>query len=123
MNAAPGRAATGIEAEARAEAHLVRQGLKPLARNWRARGGELDLVMREQEVLVFVEVRARASTAFGGAAGSVTATKQRRVVLAARQFLAAHPQHAEREARFDVVSIEAGGQLHWLKAAFEEQDA
>ena len=114
------RSLRGQQAEQSAEDHLGRAGLATLARNWRARGGELDLVMREGEVLVFVEVRARSSAAYGGALSSITATKQKRVIHAARQFLMRHPEHAEREARFDVVSFEADGKLAWLKAAFEE---
>ncbi len=114
------RAMRGQQAEHSAEAHLSRAGLQTLARNWRARGGELDLVMRDGEMLVFVEVRARSSAAFGGAAGSITASKQRRVINAAKQFLMKHQEHVEREARFDVVSFEKDGRLSWLKAAFEE---
>ena len=117
------RAARGQSAEDAAQAHLLSKGLVTLARNWRAKGGELDLVMREREVLVFVEVRTRSSAAFGGAAASVTTTKQRRVITAAKQFLARHPEHAERESRFDVVSFEQDGKLQWLQAAFEVENA
>ena len=82
-----------------------------------ARGGEIDLILRERDgTLVFVEVRARAARGFGGALASVSATKQRRLVRAAQHYLmrlAAPPP-----CRFDVVAID-GGELRWLKAAFD----
>jgi putative endonuclease len=112
----------GDDAEDRALAHLQGQGLKLLARNYRTPGrggGEIDLVMRERDgTLVFVEVRKRASRAFGGAAASVSHFKQRRIVFAARHYLMRLPQ--QPPCRFDVVSVEAG-QIEWLKAAFDAQ--
>ena len=109
----------GDAAEDRALAHLIGSGLKLVTRNYRTPhrgGGEIDLVMREGATLVFVEVRKRASRDFGGAAASVSATKQRRIVFAARHFLmriASPPP-----CRFDVVSVEAG-RIEWLRAAFD----
>ena len=117
------RAARGESADAAAEAHLHRAGLSTLARNWRAKGGELDLVMRDGERLVFMEVRARSSAHYGGAAASVTATKQRRLISAAKQFLMRHPEHAECEMRFDVLSFEPQGRMDWLQAAFDVENA
>jgi putative endonuclease len=110
----------GDAAEERALAHLVASGLKLLARNYRTPGrggGEIDLVMRDPAgTLVFVEVRRRASRAFGGAAASVGHVKQRRIVFAARHYLM---RLAEQPAcRFDVVSVEAG-RIEWLRAAFD----
>ena len=109
----------GDAAEDRALAHLLGCGLKLVARNYRTPhrgGGEIDLVMRDGATLVFVEVRKRASRAYGGAAASVSFTKQRRIVFAARHFLmrVAEPP----PCRFDVVSVE-GAQIDWLKAAFD----
>jgi putative endonuclease len=111
---------SGDAAEDRALAHLQAGGLALLARNYRTPGrggGEIDLVMRERSgTLVFVEVRQRATRDFGGAAASVTATKQRRIVFAARHYLmrwASPPP-----CRFDVVIVEAG-QVQWLRAAFD----
>ena len=110
----------GDDAEDRALAHLQGQGLKLLARNYRTPGrggGEIDLVMREPGgTLVFVEVRKRASKAFGGAAASVSHFKQRRIIFAARHYLMRLPQ--QPPCRFDVVSVEAG-KIEWIKAAFD----
>ena len=88
-----------------------------MQRNYRVRGGEIDIIARDpRDVLVFVEVRARASTAFGGAAASVDARKRARILLAARHYLMRLP--AEVACRFDVVAID-GGQLHWIRDAFD----
>jgi putative endonuclease len=111
---------TGDAAEDRALAHLAAAGLKLVARNYRTPGrggGEIDLVMRDNAgTLVFVEVRKRASRAFGGAAASVGHVKQRRIIFAARHFLARLAQ--QPPCRFDVVSVEAGG-IEWLRGAFD----
>ena len=110
----------GDAAEDRALAHLLRQGLRLVARNYRTPGrggGEIDLILRERDgTLVFVEVRKRASGSFGGAAGSIGWQKQRRIVFAARHYLmklAAPPP-----CRFDVISM-AGGSIQWMRAAFD----
>jgi putative endonuclease len=111
---------SGDAAEDCALAYLVASGLTLLARNYRTPGrggGELDLVMRERNgTLVFVEVRHRTSRDFGGAAASVSATKQRRIIFAARHYLMrlANPP----PCRFDVVVVE-GGEVQWLRAAFD----
>lgn len=105
----------GAAAEQRAAEYLAAKGLRLVDRNWRCKGGEIDLVMREGDMLVFVEVRARATEAFGGAAASITAAKQARIQLAAQHYLAQH--RLDLPCRFDAVLIEAGA-LRWLKAAF-----
>ncbi|MEW6679357.1 MAG: YraN family protein [Pseudomonadota bacterium] len=105
----------GQAAERAAEAFLLGRGLRLEARNWRCKGGEIDLVMREGATLVFVEVRAREGMAFGGAAASITAAKQARVVLAARHYLLA--RGGDVPCRFDAVLVQ-GGRLEWLKGAF-----
>jgi putative endonuclease len=105
--------------ESLAAAFLERQGLKILERNYRCRFGEIDIVAIGGEALVFVEVRARRSGDYGGAAGSITATKRRRLVAAARHYLAAHGP--ERACRFDVVLIQGSErQIEWLTDAFGE---
>ena len=109
----------GAEAEDRALAYLKAQGLKLVARNVRAPGGELDLVMLDGSVLALIEVRARSRSAFASAAESVDARKQRRIILAARHYLARHPEHAARAVRFDVVALEADAPPEWLRAAFD----
>ena len=113
----------GDAAEDRALRWLLRRGLTLVQRNYRvargprARGGEIDLVMRDAEgTLVFVEVRARASRAQGGAAASVTAAKRRSLILAARHFLLRLP--APPPCRFDVLAID-GDEIEWLQAAFD----
>jgi putative endonuclease len=118
-----GSAARGVEGEDRALQHLQRQGLKLVQRNYRvargpsARGGEIDLILRDRDgTLVFVEVRSRAGTAQGGAAASVGAAKRRSLVYAAQHYLqrlAVMPP-----CRFDVVAID-GEHIEWLPAAFD----
>ncbi|RYF18805.1 MAG: YraN family protein [Comamonadaceae bacterium] len=110
----------GDAAEDKALAHLRTQGLRLLARNYRTPGrggGEIDLVMRDRDgTLVFVEVRKRASARYGGAAASVSAVKQRRIVFAARCYLMR--MAAPPPCRFDVISME-NGRVQWIPAAFD----
>ncbi|RZT29630.1 putative endonuclease [Cupriavidus agavae] len=109
--------ARGAQAEDRALAYLQRQGLAPVERNYRCKGGEIDLIMRAGDgTLVFVEVRQRRGRGFGGAAQSITPAKQRRVLLAASHYLAALGQVPP--CRVDVVAIEPG-RLDWLANAFD----
>ena len=115
----------GAAVEDAARAHLERAGLSPVAANATYRFGELDLVMRDGAALVFVEVRYRASATFGGGAGSITASKRRRLVQAAQAFLGAHPRWAEAPCRFDVVDATgdpARPVLTWLRDAFRADD-
>lgn len=97
-------------------AHLKRHGLVLVEANFQCKGGEIDLVMRDSDTLVFVEVRQRASRSAGGAAASITPAKIRRLVRAAQFYLLRLPQ--AQPCRFDVVAIE-GEQLDWLRNAFE----
>ncbi len=116
------RRAAGEAGEQLALEHLERRGLRLLARNVHARGGEIDLVMLDGATLVFVEVRSRKARGLVGALESVTARKQQRLLSAARIFLARHPQHAARPCRFDVVGITRDGSqitLEWAPNAFE----
>lgn len=115
--------AVGDGGEQLALAHLLRQGLTLVERNYRvargphAHGGEVDLIVRDRDgTLVFVEVRTRTVAGYGGAAASVGAAKQRRLVFAAHHFigrLASPPP-----CRFDVVAID-GDRIDWLRAAFD----
>ncbi len=100
---------TGARAEDAALAQLRAAGLVLIARNFLARGGELDLVMREGAILVFVEVRFRADASHGDGLDSVGANKQQRLVAAANAFLAQHPHYQRWAQRFDLVSLGAGG--------------
>ena len=102
--------AIGRRGEDAAARHLEIHGLKVLERNYRCRGGEIDLVMLEGNTLVLVEVRLRTSSEFGGAAASVGPRKQRRFILAARHLMMIRPAYRKLQARFDVVALEAGAQ-------------
>jgi putative endonuclease len=109
----------GVPAESLAAAFLEQQGLSIVERNYRCRFGEIDLVARSGPVLVFVEVRARSTEDFGGAAGSITGAKRRKLVAAARHYLAS--QRGERQCRFDVVLVRGRpGRIEWLANAFGE---
>jgi putative endonuclease len=116
--------AAGSAFEQRACAELERAGLKLLARNYTTRYGELDLVMREGDTVVFVEVRHRIRAGFGDAATSVTAAKQAKLVQTAQLWLAANPKHAQRACRFDVVAYDGpvdSAKMAWLRNAFEAE--
>ncbi len=106
--------ARGREAEAQAATYLERHGLRVVERNFRVRGGEIDLICRDSATLVFVEVRQRSRRDFGGAGASITAAKRGRIVLAARHYLA---RRAACDCRFDCVLID-GDKLEWLRDAF-----
>ena len=106
----------GRQAEALAATFLERQGLRILARNWRCRFGEIDLVAKHGAALVFVEVRARSSRSHGGAAESITAAKRRRLVAAANLYLTS--TGLDTPCRFDALLIEAHGRVEWVRDAF-----
>lgn len=117
----PNDTTDGARAEALAAAFLERRGLQVAERNFRVRGGEIDLVCREGRTLVFVEVRLRRRSDFGGAAASITANKRRRLVLAARHYLVRQP---DAVCRFDCVLMEslAEAGIQWMKNAFSADD-
>jgi len=94
----------GAHGERIAAAFLGDAGLRVLDRNWRCRDGELDIVARDGDALVFCEVKTRRGTGFGHPAEAVTAVKQRRLRTLAQRWLAAHDEHAP-ELRFDVVAV------------------
>ena len=100
------RRAQGDAAEERACRHLERSGFTIVERNFRTRGGEIDIVARKGDLLVFVEVRSREVPGFGTPEESVTPAKRRRIVAAARRYLTNVPASSWREARFDVIAIE-----------------
>ena len=109
------RQALGREAEARAEAILLAHGLTLVQRNYRCRGGEIDLVMRDGDALVFVEVRYRRGNSHGGALASVDSHKQRRLIIAARHYLMT--SRWAGPCRFDVVGIGNAGHEQWVRDA------
>jgi putative endonuclease len=109
----------GRDAEQRALTLLQAAGLRLVARNFRTRLGEIDLVMREQETLVFVEVRLRRNTRHGGAVPSVTPAKCRRLYAAAALFLARNRHLAALPARFDLVAFDGDDTRgQWIRGAF-----
>ena len=108
----------GHAAESRAEAFLKTRGLTLVARNWRCRFGEIDLVMQDGPVLVFVEVRLRSRSDFGGAAASVTPAKQQKLLAAARQYLGS--LKALPPCRFDVVALSGTAPPEWIRNAFDD---
>jgi putative endonuclease len=106
----------GGECEQQALAYLKRHGLRLVETNFSCKSGEIDLIMRDGESLVFVEVRQRADLAHGGAAASITPAKQRRIVRAAQFYLQRH--QPTPPCRIDVVAID-GSELNWIRNAIE----
>ena len=109
---------TGTGVEDFACAYLERSGLRLLARNFRCRRGEIDLIMQDGEYLVFVEVRYRKHDAFGSAAETVSSAKQARIITTASYFL--QRQRREPPCRFDVVAVggKAPHRIEWIRGAF-----
>ncbi len=116
------KAIAGQAAEDRALAHLVAHGLEPVARNFRCRVGEIDLVMLHGQSLVFVEVRSRKHSRFASAAESVDLRKQRKLARAAAFFLLRKPAFRHHPVRFDVVALDGPSPeryaIQWLRDAF-----
>ena len=110
----------GAEYEDAALRFLQSQGLRLVARNYRCRGGEIDLIMQQDDYLVFVEVRFRAGRSYGGAAASVTRTKQQKIRMTASYYLQTHGFNESQQAcRFDVVAYEGSEQCQWYINAFQ----
>lgn len=109
----------GAQAEQWAAQHLQRHGMKLVAQNYRARYGEIDLVMQDGAVLVFIEVRLRRNADFGGAAASIDARKQQRIIRTAQLYLSTLARTPP--CRFDVVLMDdaLGHNAQWLKNAFD----
>jgi putative endonuclease len=109
---------SGLQAEQWAAQHLQQQGLTLIAQNYRSRFGEIDLIMQDGKVLVFIEVRLRKNSDFGGAAASIDQRKQQRIILTAQHYLATLKQLPP--CRFDAVLInKTDKKFEWLKNAFE----
>lgn len=111
--------ATGMRAEELCAELLRKAGLRILARNWRCRLGEIDLVAEEGATLVFAEVRLRQDATFGGAGESITAAKRERLLAAARLYLAGR---GSTDCRFDVLLLDqlAPARIRWIRNAFGE---
>ncbi|MBJ6415389.1 YraN family protein [Enterobacter hormaechei] len=111
---------TGDAWELKARRWLEGKGLRFVAANVRGRGGEIDLIMKDGQTIVFVEVRYRQSSRFGGAAASVTLAKQQKLLQTAHLWLARHNGSFDTvDCRFDVVAF-TGNAIDWLKNAFGE---
>ncbi|MEM9301181.1 MAG: YraN family protein [Pseudomonadota bacterium] len=112
---------SGARWERSAERHLAAAGLAPVARNYRCRFGEIDLIMRDGDILVFVEVRFRQRSAYGSGAETIGPAKIGRIARTARQFLGDHPQFADLPCRFDVVSVSGRWKPNhdWITNAFD----
>lgn len=108
---------TGLSAESKAAAYLMMKGFRIVARRWRSPAGEIDIVARRGKLLIFVEVKARAK--FDDAAYSVTERQQRRIAGAAGAWLAAHPDDAECDMRFDAILVAPRCLPQHIVAAFE----
>lgn len=111
---------SGIKAEKIACAYLQRQGLSLIKRNFRVFWGEIDLIMQENETLVFVEVRYRRQGSYGGSLESVTQHKQNKLIKAALVYLQRHPCWQQSPMRFDVVGLDGDNSVvsQWVKNAF-----
>ncbi len=109
----------GEQGEWQAQTLLEQQGLCLVMKNFRCKVGEIDLVMTERDVLVFVEVRVRKNARFGTAADSITVRKQTRVIRAAQFFLQTHREWANAVCRFDTVTMTGDQSPEWLRDAFQ----
>lgn len=112
------RKRSGNKAEDAALAAARERGLKLVERNYLTRRGELDLLLTDGDSLIVAEVRYRARSDFGSAAESVTLSKQRRIIAATKGFLLAQPQWNNAPVRFDVIALDAQGNLDWIENAF-----
>jgi len=107
----------GLSAESRAAAFLIAKGFRIVARRWRSPVGEVDIVARRKQLLIFVEVKARAR--LEDAAESVTERQQRRIAAAAAAWLAQHPDDANHDIRFDAMLVAPGRIPRHIPAAFD----
>jgi putative endonuclease len=113
----------GERVERQASDWLIEQGLTLITRNYLCKSGEIDIIMEQDNCLVFIEVRYRKQVYFGSPAETITLAKQNKVRLAAEHFLLAHSQHQRKACRFDVIAAQpanSGDRLHfdWIRNAF-----
>lgn len=109
----------GAIAENKAYDFLIKQGLKDVCRNYRCNMGEIDLIMREGNAFVFVEVRQRTSNLFGGASASITFKKQQKIIKTALHYLKVNRIKDKFPIRFDVISLDGKqSDINWIKNAF-----
>ena len=113
----------GDDYEHQAQIYLCKQGLKLIEKNYRCRYGEIDLIMRDDCILVFIEVRYRASQQQGHAAESINLNKQQKIITTAEYYLQARPHFRAYSCRFDVCAFNqlkasTEAELNWIKNAF-----
>jgi len=116
------RTAVGREAEESVCVYLRERGMEIVERNFRARGGEIDLIARDGEIFAFVEVRFREEDGHGLPEESVGPAKRKRIAAAARAYLSTIPPDSWREARFDVAAVDGSGAaptIRYYPAAFD----
>jgi putative endonuclease len=106
----------GKTAEDQALDFLINKGLIPVARNYRCKQGELDLIMRDRNSLVVIEVRYRKSDVYGSAMESITPSKQAKIIAATQHYLSTLT--ADTPLRFDVIAISGKNSINWIKNAF-----
>ena len=117
--------ALGQRAEQAAFEYLLRQGLAPVARNFRCRVGEIDLVMMDGQCLAFIEVRCRSSNRFAEASHTVDSYKQKKLIRTAALFVARNRRFSMSTMRFDVIAVTGDGDmtLEWISDAFRPRDS
>lgn len=109
----------GQVAEQKALDYLVAQGLKLVLRNYSCRMGEIDLIMRDKDYLVFIEVRARVNEQFGGGVASITYAKRQKIIKTTSHYMLKHKVYDKFPIRFDVISLDGkAGAITWIKDAF-----
>lgn len=104
--------------ESRVSTYLKKAGLKWIQKNYIAPYGEIDLIFKEADCLVFVEVRMRTSSCFGGAIESITQSKRAKLIKTAEHYLVANNKYDKMACRFDVVCLDGSGEIEWIKDAF-----
>ncbi len=118
MNDKPAHLAQGEKAEQKALQYLQGQGLAIVGQNYRCKQGEIDLIMRDADFLVFVEVRYRKNSHYGSALETITQKKQSRIIAATQHYLV-NNKLSGQSVRFDVVAMTGDNQLNWVKNAFQ----
>ncbi len=110
----------GQKAEADAWQFLASKGYELVEKNYRFRGGEIDLIVRDDSTLIFVEVRFRQNSLHGSGAETVTSAKRKRIIRTAAYFLQSNPDESNRDYRFDVISMSPS--IDWIENAFTLND-
>jgi len=111
----------GQWAERMAEDYLIKHGLKLIQRNYSCRLGEIDLIVQEQDAIIFVEVKYRKNDQFGGGLESIDFRKQKKIKTTAEHYLQNHDRHQEYSCRFDAILITGDvgkPSINWIKNAF-----